>query len=70
MVKFLVGSNISLIDNEEIKPIKEEYDDGEIKVKDIEWYSSSRGVKDTHQKKQAGIFIVMEDLWWLQIKLR
>ncbi len=53
--KILVGSNISLIDNEEIKPIKEEYDDGEIKVKILSGIAPRGGKR--YPPEKAGWYI-------------
>lgn len=53
--KTLVGNNISLIDNEEIKPIKEEYEDGEIKVKILSGIAPREG--KTYPPEKAGWYI-------------
>lgn len=53
--KTLVGNNISLIDNEEIKPIKEEYEDGEIKVKILSGIAPREG--KNYPPEKAGWYI-------------
>lgn len=53
--KYLVGNNISLIDNEEIKPIKEEYEDGEIKVKILSGIAPREG--KNYPPEKAGWYI-------------
>lgn len=53
--KALVGNNISLIDNEEIKPIKEEYQDGEINVKILSGIAPREG--KTYPPEKAGWYI-------------
>lgn len=53
--KILVGNNISLIDSEEIKPIKEEYEDGEIKVKILSGIAPREG--KTYPPEKAGWYI-------------
>lgn len=53
--KTLVGNNISLIDDEEIKPIKEEYQDGEISVKILSGIAPREG--KTYPPEKAGWYI-------------
>lgn len=53
--KTLVGNNISLIDNEEIKPVKEEYQDGEITVKILSGIAPREGKK--YPPERAGWYI-------------
>lgn len=51
----LVGNNISLIDNKEIKPIKEEYEDGEIGVKILSGIAPREG--RNYPPEKAGWYI-------------
>ena len=51
----LVGNNISLIDNDEINPIKEEYEDGEIKVKILSGIAPREG--KFYPPEKAGWYI-------------
>ncbi|NBH83733.1 hypothetical protein D7X88_03275 [bacterium C-53] len=53
--KTLVGNNIYLIDNEEIKPIKEEYEDGEIEVKILSGIAPREG--KNYPPEKAGWYI-------------
>lgn len=53
--KTLVGNNISLIDNEEIQPVKEEYQDGEISVKILSGIAPREG--KTYPPEKAGWYI-------------
>ena len=53
--KTLVGNNIVLIDNEEINPIKEEYQDGEINVKILSGIAPREG--KTYPPEKAGWYI-------------
>ncbi len=53
--KTLVGNNISLIDNKEIKPIKEEYQDGEVSVKILSGIAPRGGEK--YPPEKAGWYI-------------
>jgi len=53
--KSLIGNNISLIDNEEIKPIKEEYQDGEINVKILSGLGPREG--KIYPPEKAGWYI-------------
>ena len=53
--KTLVGNNISLIDNEEIKPIKEEYEDEGIRVKILSGIAPREG--RNYPPEKAGWYI-------------
>lgn len=53
--KTLVGNNISLIDNEQMKPIKEEYKDGDINVTILSGIAPREGKK--YPPEKAGWYI-------------
>lgn len=53
--KTLVGNNISLIDNEQIKPVKEEYTDGDISVTILSGIAPREG--KTYPPEKAGWYI-------------
>ena len=53
--KTLVGNNISLIDNEEMKPVKEEYKDGDINVTILSGIAPRGGEK--YPPEKAGWYI-------------
>lgn len=53
--KVLVGNNISLIENDEIKPVKEEYQDGDINVKILSGIAPREG--KTYPPENAGWYI-------------
>lgn len=53
--KNLVGNNIILIDNEEIEPVKEEYQDGDINVKILSGIAPREGKK--YPPEKAGWYI-------------